>query len=546
MKKIIGLLITLGSLSWAITMVKSSWLYPFGLGFWGANGHDGIWHIALAKGLARGSMENPVFSGELLKNYHFGFDLLLALLHKITAIPIENLYFQIIPPVFALLIGYLTYILVLDWTKSKISALFSVFFIYFGGSAGWIIGRGESTFWAAQSISSLINPPFALSIIFILLGLIFVLRNKKMAAIICFGLLLQIKAYAAVLIMGGLLFAGIYSLVLKKKIDLLKIFLGSLVLNLVLFMLFKTDNFGSIFIWQPFWFLETMMGYLDRLGWQRFYSAMTTYKMGNIYLKEVIAYSLAFVIFVIGNFWTRLIFLKDLFKKLDNLKILLLCVTGAGIVIPTFFVQTGTPWNTIQFLYYSLFFSGILAGVSLSNLGVSFLKPLVVLFVLLTIPTTIITLKDVFIPNRPPAKLSVEEKDALEFLNKQPDGVVLTYPFDKNKSKEAENNPPRPLYLYESTAYVSAFSGKVVFLEDEVNLNIMGYDYLQRRNNVESWYKETNQVKAIEFLAKNKINYVYLVKPQHAYLSEDILGLNKIFENKEVIIYRYGQNIGSN
>ena len=129
MKKIIGLLITVGSLSWVITMVKSGWLYPFGLGFWGANGHDGIWHIALAKGLVRGSMENPVFSGEVLKNYHFGFDLFLAALHKITAIPIENFYFQVLPPAFALLIGLLTYVLVINWTKSKNSALFSVLFV---------------------------------------------------------------------------------------------------------------------------------------------------------------------------------------------------------------------------------------------------------------------------------------------------------------------------------------------------------------------------------------------------------------------------------
>ena len=73
---------------------------------------------------------------------------------------------------------------------------------------------------------------------------------------------------------------------------------------------------------------------------------------------------------------------------------------------------------------------------------------------------------------------------------------------------------------------------------NEVNLNIMGYDYLQRRNDIETWYKESDPDKAKDFLTKNKISYVYWVKPQRGNLSEDELGLNKIFENKEAVIYK--------
>ena len=72
------LLLIIGTLTWSITMVKSGWQYAFGLGFWGPNGHDGIWHLAIADSLARGSLGMPIFAGEQLKNYHIGFDLLLA------------------------------------------------------------------------------------------------------------------------------------------------------------------------------------------------------------------------------------------------------------------------------------------------------------------------------------------------------------------------------------------------------------------------------------------------------------------------------------
>ena len=84
-------LIILGSISWCLTMVKSGFVYPFGMGFWGPNGHDGIWHISLANSLARGSWDIPVFAGESLMNYHVGFDLILAIVHKLTLIPIHTL-----------------------------------------------------------------------------------------------------------------------------------------------------------------------------------------------------------------------------------------------------------------------------------------------------------------------------------------------------------------------------------------------------------------------------------------------------------------------
>lgn len=522
-------------------MIKSGWVYNYGLGFWGANGHDGIWHMALSNNLSQLNFSNPVFSGSSIQNYHLGFDLVLALINKVTKVPVSYLYFQILPPISAVLIGYLTYMFVQDWTKSRVAAFWSTLFVYFGGSASWLVGKGESAFWSQQAISTLINPPFSLSLIFILLGLVAMQKNKLFLSIIFFGLLIQIKVYAGLLILGGLFVSSVYQYFTKRDLYFFKVFLGSCLLSVVIFLPFNLKP-QSLIQWQPFWFLETMMSYSDRIGWQRFYSAMTTYKMGGIWLKEIFAYGLAFLLFFIGNFWTRAIFLKDVFKKIDTTKFMFLSIILAGLLVPMFIVQSGTPWNTIQFLYYSLFFSGILAGITLSKLSVVSC----ILIISLSIPTTYLTLKDVYVPSRPPAKLSTDEKEALEFLRDQPDGIVLTYPFDSDKAKEAINNPPRPLYLYDSTAYVSAFSEKQIFLEDEVNLNIMGYDWKGRRGLIKSWYLEPDQKAAREFLDKYNVKYVYWVKPQRALLGESQLGLMKIFENNDCIIYRYGEDFGSN
>jgi len=555
-----GILILFGSVIWSLVMMKSGLLYDFGMGFWGPNGHDGVWHIALINQLANGNWTMPVFAGESLKNYHVGFDLLVALIHKITTIPIRTLYFQIIPSIIAFLTGFLTYKFVYLWRKSKTQAFWATFFVYFAGSFGWIVtlfrsGQigGESLFWSQQALSTLINPPFALSIVLMLLGLIGLLNLKKTSSFgrllvvsLIFGVLIQVKVYAGLLSLGGLFLAGLYEFVIKRKTTMLKVFgMSSIVSALLFFPLNRGAS--SLIVFSPFWFLETMMVLSDRFYWPRFAEAMVNYRWGNVWFKAIPAYSAAFLIFIVGNMGIRIIkaplvlqwFKK--YKKLSFVEIFFATVILFGILFPMFFLQQGTPWNTIQFLYYSLTFSGVLAGIMFGKWVEEKKGALRVLMIIVAIslcaPAVVATLKH-YLPSRPPAKISIEELEALTFLSKQPEGVVLTYPFDKEAAKEALINPPRPLYLYESTAYVSAFGEKVVYLEDEVNLNITGYEWNDRREKVEYFLGTLNQEEARTFIKEENISYVYWIKGQRATLGETQLGITKIFENSEVDIFK--------
>lgn len=558
------ILIVLGSLLWSLTMVKSGLLYPFGMGFWGPNGHDGVWHIALIASMSKDSFDMPVFAGQALQNYHIGFDLLMASIHRLTNIPAHTLYFQIIPPILALLIGFLTYKLVFLWRNSYTQAFWATFFVYFGGSLGWVVTLlrgeglgGESMFWSQQAISTLVNPPFALSLVVLLVGLILLLKLQEKFAIshlafsiLLFGVLVQIKAYAALLAFAGLFVAGLWQFFYKKqKHSLLILILALPIAVLLLLPLNKAS--ASLAVFQPFWFLETMMSYTDRVGWTKFYEAMTTYRFGGIFLKAIPAYILAFAIFWFGNLGTRALKEILVFKwikkpgTIDFFGVFMGTVIFAGVVLPMLFVQAGTPWNTIQFIYYSLFFSGILAGITVGEWMEKNQYKLVLGFavVILTIPTIFATLTTVYLPGRPPAKISHEELAALSFLKDQPDGIVLTYPFDRGAADMAITNPPRPLYLYESTAYVSAFSGKAVFLEDEVNLDITGFEWRERRDESKIPFESLNESEVVNFLERNKIRYLYLVLSQTPVfgqrfrLGESQLGLTNIFENQEVVIY---------
>lgn len=543
------LLIVLGTISWSWTMVKSGLMYQFGMGFWGANGHDGIWHIALIESLSRGSLNMPVFAGSLLQNYHIGFDSILALIHRLTGVSVVNLYFQIAPPVLTLAIGLLVYRFVEDWQHSKAAAWWATFFVYFGGGFGYLFGKGESAFWSQQAISSLINPPFALSLIFILLGLISLqklLDTKKskylVFCILLFGLLIEVKVYAGLLVLSGLLCSSLFDKNVRK------VFIGSLVLSLILFFSFNRGS-ESLLLFQPFYFLESMVAASDRFPWPKMAEAMISYKTQNVLGKYIPVYGLVFIIFYVGNLGTRLFAIRYMFyalrSKISSIDVFAFSIIAAGVVIPMLFLQKGTPWNTIQFFYYTLFFSAILAGVAVSEFLSHFShNTYYILFtsiILLTIPTTIIALKDNYIPGRPPAMITNDEISALKFLSKEPNGVVLTYPFS-DVASATWTTPPKPLYLYDTTAYVSAFSKKDAYLEDYGNLDITGYNWPERLKEVESWYKETDQIKAREFLKVNNIKYIYWLKGQRALLGEKQLGIEKVFENNEISVFMVKSN----
>src|SRR5688572_12002374 len=84
--KLLLVLLFFGTLSWSTTTIKSGLIFDFGMGFWGPNGHDGVWHLALINHLAASNLnpliEMPTAAGAALKNYHLGFDLFVAALHK--------------------------------------------------------------------------------------------------------------------------------------------------------------------------------------------------------------------------------------------------------------------------------------------------------------------------------------------------------------------------------------------------------------------------------------------------------------------------------
>ncbi len=553
LNKKLWFLITAGAVIQFLTMVRSGLLLPFGMGFWGPHGHDGVWHLALINQVLKGfPPPHPTLAGFKLTNYHYFYDLVLAIVNKLTTIPIHHLYFQIFPIFLAFGIGILSFLVGYYWKKDFWIGFWLAFFNYFAGSFGFLVTLwrtkelgGESLFWSMQSISTLINPSFALSLVILLAGILLLLRIKKwnkwkiIGLGLLFGILINIKVYAGIIALPALFVFALF----KKKRQYLIIFLIALITSLATFFIINRQA-TSLLVLEPFWFIHTMIESQDRFYWPRLATARHAFVGNKAVFKLFLVELVGLGIFLIGNLGTRIIGLitlieKNIKKDFDELDAFIFIGGAVGLLMPLLFIQKGTAWNTIQFFYYFLFFANFYAAVALAKLmklKSNYKLVLIGVIILLTLPTSWATFRG-YLGWPPPTALSMAELEALEWLKEQKEATVLTFfynPFEKERFPQT----PIPLYAYETTAYVSAFSGKQTFLEDEMNLRISDYDFKQRAEDELKFFITDDEIWARGFLLNNQIGYIYLTDRQRFLLSEEELGIEKIFDNGEVRIYQ--------
>lgn len=517
-----------------MTMFRSGLTYPYGIGFWGPTGHDGIWHLALSQQIKNPlKIQHPSLSGQTLQNYHPFYNILVAASHRLTGIKHLHLIFQVMPVVFSLLITVLSYFLGKTITKKTSTGLYLMFLSTFSGSLGWIISfiknqdfYGESIFWSMQSLSTQINPPYALSLIFGLIILLSLIQKKHLLLTVCLALLPITKIYGAIIFY----FFTFYHYLQKPNQKLFKAILISSCLGLILFLIYNSFS-ASILQFQPLWFVHSLIDSSDRLYLPKISSLRSNIRFFDprFLLIELISFSL----FVIGNFSFRL--LGPIDKTKFPLKKSTLGSIALSLIIPTLFVQKGTAWNTIQFLYYGLFLSNILLAVFLSNQK-TYRLPLVV--IILTLISNIGTLKT-YLGSPAPAALPPNEIKALDFIRQQTPGIILTQPY--NPYLKSGLSAPIPLYAYETTAYVSAFTGFPTYLSDQMNLTISGYNFSPQLENSTDFFAqaESQKFKNRGLLLNNNIDYIYLVKhPNLIPLNTQQMDILPIFENENTIVYK--------
>lgn len=554
MRALLVLLVLLGSIFQGVAMFKTWIVRDYGVGYWGPLGRDGVWHEALVGQLEKNIVpNNPGLAGIGLSNYHYFYNLLVHVSHVASGIEPRFFIYVFFPIVFSVLLGVGTYKLASVLFKDKLTSILAVYFVYFGSSFGWIIEYlhsgelgGESAFWANQPVSMNLNPPFAISLvmmIFIVLLLRRYLRRPSWLLGILLGLLsgvlIGFKAYAGVLVLGALLVLSAKRLILNRDYGLSFVFVFSLIVALGVYLPRNSGSGGLIEV-LPFWLVDTMIDAGDRVGIPHLTARRFAYLNDKKWFHYGAVEILAISIFFVGNLGTRIVGLYGIGKKnlRDDTHIFIFLMMGAAGLLPLLFVQKGNPWNVIQFFYYLLFFASLWTSVALVKFyrrfrGV-YARVLVGIFLILTPLSSIGTFRSWLYPN-PPSFLPIAEKQALEFLSEQEDGVVLKHNFDS--TLRAEYSDPFPLVVYAESMYVSAYSGKEVYLEDIEQQIVLDTNFRDRQRGVEEFFSETDLEQIGKFLREEKIKYVYLPKVYFLPLAEGDYPMRKIFENEEVNIY---------
>lgn len=571
-EKFLLFLLLLGTLVEGFINFPSSFPFKQGHLYWSAQGHDGLWHIAVIEAIKKSfPPQNPLYAGAKLFNYHYFSDIIMAGFSQLFPFfSVFDLYFRFFPFLISFLIGFSAYSFLTTWTKNKKIGLWGVFFSYFVGSFGYIVLviqrrpflGGETIFWAAQGNTIIGNPPHAFCYILFpafFLAFYHYLQNKNLTLLLLSfflgGFLAGFKVSAGVVLSGGIFAAGLFFLIFKKQKN---IFLLGLLISAANFVIFKilTQKGESFLIFQPWWFVRTMIVSPERVNWidlemrRQFYLARGGLRS---WLRIIQFETMAFLVFLLGNLGTRAIGFKEIFKNFLNKKLfkepllLSLFISSAiAFFVPLLFVQRGVAYNLIQFMQYFLLIFGFFAAVSVYNLftGIkSFSKKIIflVIFIFLSIPTVIGSLWEFYGKNAL-AVVSYPEIEALNYLKKvsSPNDVILTKPFDRWKYL-AYPHQPWPISVWSSTAYVSAYSARQTYLTDEGQLRILNIDPEERLQKITSFFDpKTPFSQKQSFLNSEKINFFYLRKEECDTIDLEVfpkLGLEKIYENQEVIIY---------
>ena len=568
------LVLLIGIVAQVAVNAPSGLIHPDGIYFYSSHGHDGVWHLALMEEMHKNvfPFQNPELAGQKLQNYHFFVDLLMSEMTRLFPFSPLDVYFRFMPILFSLLLGLSSFVLVKKWAKSESAGIWAMFFTYFAGSFGYLLTIpraqnvvGETIFWVSQTQSVLGNPPHAAAFI-ILTVFLYCLYDFLhsysvkyfILATLLGGVVIEFKVYAGVLILGGLLVIGVWELIFRKVKKTLLLFTSTLGLALLIYLP-NSANSQDFLIWQPWWFIRTMVVAPDRLNWMDLELKRQTYLAEHNYKRVIYVESIAFFAFLFGNLGMRFIGFWAIFQQLrqnvfkDSFNLFFLSITTASFIIPVLFVQKGVAWNAIQFNQYFLLLFGFLAAITASY-AVKAINPkvgkylLIIIMVILTVPTQIGLLWQ-FYRNAPLSKISQEEIAAMNFLKSRGTGddIILTPNFNKYATAQFKT-PPIPIYSWYDTGYLAAFTGKRTLLSDAEQVGIMGYpedNIIESRNKIFSgpeFKPETFKADPIiinDFLLKNNINYVYLVYDQNFLAPVEKLDLEEIYRTDNVRIYQY-------
>ena len=490
--------------------------------------HDSMWHLALAKlGFGSFPLVHPEYSGASLSGYNYLLDFVIFILSNLGLSPLF-VFFRLLPVVFSILFVYFVYDYALEKSRDPLYVFSFSCFMFFGSSFTYLITwfynnslyyssmKGFPVVTSVQPSLIFLNLQFAYSLLsfFLIFKLLKSTSLKKyffipLLIVLTFGL----KFYGGVVLV---LFVVLLSL---NNLKLLAATVVAVLLSYILFYNGGTESFP--FSFAPFalthlMFDDPLLFYNHKITLARYY----LYEQG-ISLRLVVIEAGAVILFALINFGTRLFALPMLFSKKTRStwtknEFTMLSIIILTFLVPVFFVQDGGWYNTMQFLYYGVFFAGFFAADYLYNmLSQKTLKSIIfgLTIIVLSLPNAVDQLRYISAKQN---LISDDELAGLNFLSTQKTGSI----FVTNSQKK--------------TAYISALSGQPTYFTDLDQLMVTNVDYQERLSQLDNL--GSRDLKSIY------ANYWYLHKSDEDYQVlrprlDTMPQFTNIYENNTVLIY---------
>lgn len=318
-----------------------------------------------------------------LKNYHYIYDTILAILSIVTGISVMEMYLRFAPIILSGSLALVIYEAVRHLTNNQEAAIWGIFITIFSTSFGFLtpaiksilhLGPAPGTnnlFLADQIFDMMVNPQGVLSLIvflslFLLLGRYRLLKQKKYLVIyaLVLGISFGVKAYGGVVLAGGSVIAAFWVFVKDRKWEYLAAVVGGLVI-MGAWMLLVLDGRMVGITFAPLWTLDKLMVDYERLREPMFGTLLAIYKLHNNWVRIGGLYLLAFAIFIVGSLGLRIFGFVEFIREIINLnklsaeRVFLWSSALVSLVIPLLFNQGKKPYDIVQFLPYFTVAMGI-------------------------------------------------------------------------------------------------------------------------------------------------------------------------------------------
>lgn len=522
-----------------------------GLFFCCSNLSDSIFHTALTNQVVKNFPPfEPGMYGEIVRNYHYWGNLIIGELMRVFHLPLISTQNQYAMLLMSALLGLSGVVF------GKISGLgrsFSrwlIFFLYFGGDLIFLLVsfmRKEVNFQMSSiedGAKFLINPPRAISIIILFVGLslFFVWLKKKdfsLGLLVAFVLVSTIgfKVYTGFFVLIGLFGLLIFFAIKKNFKFIILFFIAVLISAIIYFPVNKNAGglyFTGLSLFENFIVQPWMM--LGRLEFAR-----------RIYLEHhswlrVAQYEFIFAsIFIVTVFGTKLVGLLQTKKSFSllpkELHIFLLSGIVVSAVIGLFFQQYTGGANTFNFLV-SIFIVGSIYSALACSYWISKLHRYakISLIIFIVILTAIRVLQTAFVNTQ-----NIQMKQGFIVDNYELDG--LKYLKEETRVDSLILIDYKAFKMDAESSYISFLADRPMFLSGfKESLTTHGVDFSDRKKVVDTILTSHNPKEVRKNLLEHKIDYIYLSLINNTLATEAAQFSDIVFQNQRIRILRISNN----